>query len=79
MGEMRTDLDVLDLRGRRQVDHGHGPVGLVRDEPELAVAGDRGAVGVAADLDEASRAGGSVDHRRVVGEVERREERLAVA
>ena len=78
MREVRAHLDVRHLRPVLQVEHRHGPVGLVRHEP-LAVAGDRRPVRVAPDLHVAGVLGLGVDDRGAVGEVQRGEQRLPVA
>ena len=77
--QVRADRDRLDHLAALEVDHADRAVDLVGDEAVLAVVGDRRAVRVAADLHVADGLGLGVDDRGVVGEVERHEQRGAVA
>ena len=78
VGEVRPDGDLLLLARAGEVDDRDGAVGLVRDEPLLAVARDRRAVRVAPGLHVLDRLRLRVDDRGAVGEVERGQQRLPV-
>jgi hypothetical protein len=71
VGEMGPDGDLLDLVALIQVDHRDRAVGFVGDQAQLAVGGDRRAVGVAPGLHILDLARVQVHDRRGVGEVER--------